>query len=54
MSKIKKEIKIFVERISIEARETKEATSILITKYVKREEISAEEEEALKNNFTTY
>lgn len=43
----KKEIKIFLVKISIEARETKEAAYI-VRKYTRGEKITEEEEKALK------
>jgi hypothetical protein len=48
--KQRKAMQIFVERISREAGETKEA-ALIITKYTKGEELSDEEEKALKEQF---
>lgn len=47
---LKKHAKVFVKRISNEAKETKEAAGI-IAKYARGEEITEEEEEALKKQF---
>jgi hypothetical protein len=46
----KKEIKIFAKKLSNEARETKEAAQI-VAKYAKGEEITDEENKALKEQF---
>lgn len=46
----KKEIKIFTQKLSNEARETKEAAQI-VAKYAKGEEITEEENKALKEQF---
>jgi hypothetical protein len=43
----KKELKIFVKKLSNEARETKEAAQI-VSKYARGEKITEEEEKALK------
>ena len=48
--KFKKEVKIFVKRISNEAKETKEAASI-VAKYASGGKITEEEEAALKKQF---
>ena len=50
MIDFKRELKIFAEKISLEARETKDAAKI-IAKYTKGEEITDEEEKALKTQF---
>ncbi len=46
----KKEIKIFVGKLSNEAKETKEAAQI-VAKYAKGEEITEEENKALREQF---
>jgi TctA family transporter len=47
---IKKEIKIFANKLANEAKETKEAAKI-VAKYSRGEELTDEEEEALKEQF---
>lgn len=48
--KVESEIKIFVQKLSNEAKETKEA-ALIVAKYVSGEKISSEEEAALKEQF---
>jgi hypothetical protein len=48
--KFKREIKLFVKRLANEAQETKEA-ALIIAKYTRGEEITEEEEKALKEQF---
>ena len=46
----KQEIKLFAEKLANEAKETREATQI-ITKHLKGEEVTEEEDKALRSQF---